>query len=153
MKPSLQVLTLAAVVLTAVAGAAAWTVWHDERVAASAAAAAAPCNDRDVLASVDAPPLAAAGRRLVVRQSGGHDKVFVLELHAASTRFDECTRPSAPPLDEVPVDPGRGRLVSVTIGGDRLTPGYAPGSVPSVPVWAAIEVRVLARGGDGGGGR
>lgn len=151
MKPTLQALTLAAVALTAIAGAAVWMVWHDEPVAALAAAAAAPCNDRDVLASVDAPALAAAGRRLVVRQSGGHDKVFVLELHAASTRFDECTRPSAPPLDEVPVDPGRGRLVSVTIGGDRLTPGYAPGSVPSVPVWAAIAVRLVAPGGDGGG--
>lgn len=105
MKPTLQALTPAAVVLTAVAGAAVWMVWRDEPVAAPAAAAA--CRDGDVLASVDAPPLAAAGRRLVVRQSGGHDKVFVLELHAASTRF-ECTRPSAPPLDEVPVDPAAG---------------------------------------------
>lgn len=90
-----------------------------------------PCHDTDVLTPFEAVALSTGGKKLVLRQSGIHEKEFFLELYSAETTFDECQHASTEPLDALWVDRSLGRPKSIIVQDGKLTVIYdsrAPGS-------------------------
>jgi hypothetical protein len=111
-----------------------------------ALAASRPCLDGDVLTPLARSTLGPHQRQLVLRQSGGQDKAFFLELYPADTRFDDCRRGTPAALDTLVVERRQRGLRAITIDQDRLAldvDGSSAGDAPAAETdWTRVPVQL-----------
>jgi hypothetical protein len=111
-----------------------------------AVAAPPPCLEGDVLTPLASSTLKSHQRQLVLRQSGGQDKVFFLELYPADTRFDACRRGTPAAVDTLVVERRQRGLRAITIEKDRLVldlDGRGAADAPAAETdWPGVPVHL-----------